>query len=676
MKNEDFQIVVVSSLLALGLTGCIVVGSDGDLDVTGMGGHEFYACNSSASPFGGGSGTASDPYTICSISHFDQVRNYSGTVGFSETYFVLATSIDFNYQVHTPISYFFSHFDGNGYSISNYYLAEGVPFVGLFGSIANTGSVKNLNILNGNAYLNPGGTQSYGLLAGTNQGSISYVNASGNLYMNTTDPNDDLGGLVGHNEGTISYSNSGISATIGTNAFGRIGGIAGRNGSNTYTAVIENAIANISILGDMAIGGSVAGGIAGINGLATGGNGYINYSNSSGYVQGGGGVGGIAGLNYGVITYASSDATVYAEQRGGGIAGTNYNSIGNSHSDADVATLSGAGGGIVGSQEFAFTNPWLTDSTASSNAQVFANAGVSHGGAVGRLYAGNLQNVYSTATVSGNGGGLGGLIGDLYDGTSQVIVVQNCGVYVTNISSTGSQVGGLIGYMSIGSNGAGTIVRNIFSQANVNGANQVGGLVGYYSGYSPNTVEIERAHVPAFATITGQSEVGGLVGTAYSGRVYRSATNATVMITGFIGGPAGGMFGRLESGSNVHDSYSRSAIINVDDYGGHTLGGFAGFAAGSNIYDSYYSGDITDSSQTTTPAGTYDAFIGSNSGTNVFNTYFNLDNIGGSSAYATGCFTNGFVNSGIGCPTFNLGATDAAPWVMNPGQYPKLYWEP
>src|SRR5262244_3143902 len=124
----------------------------------------------------------------------DAVRtNQSGT-------YALGTKITFNpNQTFTPIPNFTGLFDGQGQTIANLTIASTTQNIGLFGTIASAGEVRNLNLTNVsvNSSVN---SQLVGTLAGTNAGTISNVSATDVAV--SVGANGNGGGLVGLNSGT------------------------------------------------------------------------------------------------------------------------------------------------------------------------------------------------------------------------------------------------------------------------------------------------------------------------------------------------------------------------------------------------------------------------------------------------------------------------------------------
>jgi hypothetical protein len=97
-------------------------------------------CLPSASPFGGGSGTAADPYLICDNAHLDAVRDHPSS--FSE----LCQDLDLAGQPWTPIPALSGGLDGNDFTIANLTMDTGnrrVPDLAFVRDLS--GTLENLH---------------------------------------------------------------------------------------------------------------------------------------------------------------------------------------------------------------------------------------------------------------------------------------------------------------------------------------------------------------------------------------------------------------------------------------------------------------------------------------------------------------------------------------------------
>src|SRR5262244_394687 len=163
----------------------------------------------------------------------DAVRtNQSGT-------YALGTKITLDpNQTFTPIPNFTGLFDGQGQTIANLTIASTTQNVGLFGTIASAGEVRNLNLTNVtvNSSVN---LQVVGTLAGTNAGTISNVSASG--AVSSTGANSAVGGLVGANAGSIRDSSASV-AVSSAGANSAVGGLVGANAGSITDSSASGAV--------------------------------------------------------------------------------------------------------------------------------------------------------------------------------------------------------------------------------------------------------------------------------------------------------------------------------------------------------------------------------------------------------------------------------------------------
>lgn len=105
---------------------------------------------------------------------------------------------------------------------------------------------------------------------------------------------------------------------------------------------------------------------------------------------------------------------------------------------------------------------------------VVTNLTINGKGFVSQL-SGTIKNFGLEGLKVSGAGGVGGLVGALWDGTAeQPRLIENCYIIGDTITGTGSGVGGLVGYCWTLS----VTIRNCFVDAVVIGPNEVGGLFG------------------------------------------------------------------------------------------------------------------------------------------------------------------------------------------------------
>jgi mucin-19 len=299
----------------------------------------------------GGSGTAEDPYWICTA---EQMKTLAGHPEDWSKHFKLKADIDLaglsGQTLHigqyadagNPNRLPFSgSFDGNGKILSNYnYVGDDVPdYVGLFPYLGPGGQIRNLT-LDGVEIAAPNASFVAGLVGLNERGVVSDCRIQGRVNGNVV-----VGGVVGMNWWAV------VSACrVEGQVRGRqhIGGLVGYGLSGS-------AILECSFQGSVA-GESMIGGIAGYCGEGS----EIRSCYSSGLVKGDRTAGGILGGNYSgsKIEDSGSVCDVITRSFAGGLAGVN-------DFDASVARSYSAGwvsadqnmGGMIG-----FGNGNATDS--------------------------------------------------------------------------------------------------------------------------------------------------------------------------------------------------------------------------------------------------------------------------------------------------------------------------
>ena len=235
-------------------------------------------------------------YTVTSA---DGLMNIAKLVngGKTDINITLDTDIDLTGKDWTPIGTSFSNkytgtFDGGGHTIKGLTVTTNDQFVGLFGSIGNAGTVKNVMMEDVQITSNRSSGFAGGV-AGYSDGTIENCSVSGSVSGTVY-----VGGVVGAQwEGSITGCSS--SATVKGTVY--VGGVVGQtNGSATLTACYAtgNVIIEIAPTKNIAGGGLV--GMNGRNGLlacyATGN--VTSTGSSTGQVH----IGGFLGNNYTTVT--------------------------------------------------------------------------------------------------------------------------------------------------------------------------------------------------------------------------------------------------------------------------------------------------------------------------------------------------------------------------------------
>ena len=207
----------------------------------------------------------------------------------------LAADIDLTGKEWTPIPGYTGTFDGDGKTITGLTINQSTESnVGLFASILESGTVKNLTLDD----VDITASSNVGAIAGENSGTIENCSVSGNVEGNELNVSY-VGGITGKNQGTITACHS--SATVkGIN----VGGIAGQSNAfitacySTGNVTVENNIASYSYVG----------GVVGQNTVRA----NLTACYATGDVKGGGDyVGGVVGYNaQGIVSTCYWDSTV------------------------------------------------------------------------------------------------------------------------------------------------------------------------------------------------------------------------------------------------------------------------------------------------------------------------------------------------------------------------------
>jgi len=224
--------------------------------------------------YGGGTGTAQDPYLIYTA---EELNTVGGAVCDWDKHFKLMADINLStldgkkgrpaFNIIAPgRGYAFTGvFDGNGHTISHLTI-EGL---GLFGRLGSGAEVKDLGVVD----VNITGGEPVGGLVGWNDGSVTSCYSTGAVSGFV-----GVGGLVGQNDGVVTqcYSTGTVSGPFKSEG---VGGLVGQN-----DGVVTQCYSTGAVSGTWGVGGLVA-----IN------SGQVTQCYSTGAVSGGGSVGGLVG---------------------------------------------------------------------------------------------------------------------------------------------------------------------------------------------------------------------------------------------------------------------------------------------------------------------------------------------------------------------------------------------
>ena len=394
---------------------------------------------------------------------------------------------------------------------------------GIFSTIGEGGTVKNVNIYSGNFE----GTNTAGAVAGMNSGRIENVTGFGNTVTVTGDVNNagNAGGIVGVNNGKSDFETS-------------------DDGASTLTG---NGIYDVQSIGSVIAGNTsvVAGGLVGTNEGALG----NSYSDSAVTSTAGtsNGLGGVVGVNTekGDVQFVDSLGVTNGGTNSdnvGGIIGVNK---GNMYSGYNESIVSGKDnvGGIIGQNTGKYENDkW-------------------NGGTVENVV--NATSVTSEATDSKNTGGLVGT------NTGSVTNGRNNGTITGN-----NYVGGLVGDNA----DKHSILTNLVNDgsAEILGDQYVGGIAGSNSGTIK--ADEDNDNLVNRGSITGHKYVGGVAGENKEGATIANTLNSVVLHAdkNTPNDPAQYFGGVVGSNSGVIDGATNTSDINITAEGGSYVGGIIG----------------------------------------------------------------------------------------------------
>lgn len=211
-----------------------------------------------------GAGTVDDPLLVESVSHLLSIKTgtkkevVNSITNYIPLYYKQTCDLDLDGKDILPLAYgsnkFSGHYDGNGYTISNFTQTKvpesGYIDMGLFGAISNA-SIINLTIKNYNinmSYISKGFT--WGAIAGDSKESyIENCHIEGNIKINSPSNSNFygyVGMLIGKSTGTEFIrcsANGNINVTF---AKCYAGGIVGVTRIGTKD-IIDNCISNVNV---------------------------------------------------------------------------------------------------------------------------------------------------------------------------------------------------------------------------------------------------------------------------------------------------------------------------------------------------------------------------------------------------------------------------------------------
>jgi filamentous hemagglutinin family protein len=535
-------------------------------------------------------------------------------------------------SVTAPLGDISGTVEGLGHSISGIDINSAMQFVGLFGQILSSGTVRNLGL--------SGSVRGYtaGMIAGTNAGNIVNVRAVGSV---DSTGGAATGGLVGENTGSIGHGWAEVNVTGDVSSI-HVGGLAGVNNGGS----ISDSHATGAVIGHRPNSGSI-GGLVGSNGTTSGGT--ITHSYATGAVTALGTsatVGGLAGTNNGgSISYAYATGAVTGNSSGGAIQSRAGGLVGfQSGGSLNEVWASGMvsaqyAGGLVGWKIGSVTVNaayWDTQTTGQANAtgfNTFSGATNLSGLTTANAFTFSNYTGFTAAewiTVGGQtrpflASEFSYAIGNAHQ--LQLMAFDLAGSYtlMRNIeaSATGANLGTATtsngmwtqeGFVPVGSNASPFTGRfdgqyHVVNGLTIDRANQNNiGLFGAALNATLVNVGLEGG------STKGQDDVGALVGFSDSGTI------GNVYGTGNVssaGSRIGGLVG-YNAGGTVANVYTTGAVAGSSD-----VGGLVGYNTNGSISNSYVTGSATGGGNVGRLVGTYLGMGG------VYNSFYATTNAGG-----------------------------------------------
>ena len=367
-----------------------------------------------------------------------------------------------------------------------------------------------------------------------------------------------------------------------------------------------------------------------VNVGAAGYSGLIGYykDGSIEYIAVAGSVTGSGAYVGGLIGYAAGNYRIEHCENGATVSANDYNNVGGilgyGSGSFTISDCKNTGkidgnirvGGIIGYANG--TSGTILRCTNTGNVTGLYSAGHGSEGAVGGILGRSnqtiiIENCQSSATVSGEANGVGGIVG--YNNTpSYGIEIRGC--KVSGTVSGGINVGGIAGRLGTSSSTGSLIIENCYNSATVSqtaqdGTGTVGGIVGYFNITGANAGAAITNCVNAGSVNCSDENIGGIAGNI---NVENASGAATVTYCYNLGAVStapkvaatrGGIIGKIGGTVNIGGSWNFHQG-STNNYGSHVV---ATSAVNSAYYPSVNTSDVTSTDWSLVANGTvYTAF--------------------------------------------------------------------
>ena len=605
-----------------------------------------------------GNVTSAKPITYIWVSDGDQLQaiNNNGVNGLSYNY---ALKNDINASDVTgyeaigtnSANGFIGTFDGRGNRIigldttkdANVGNTNAMVNAGIFSTIGEGGTVKNVNIYSGNFE----GTNTAGAVAGVNNGRIENVTGFGNTVQ--VNGAGIAGGIVGKNEGKGNFVTADGASTLTGNgiydvqsigsvitASGVAGGLVGTNDGTLGNSYSDSAVTSAGTSAGL-------GGVVGVNTEK----GDVQFVDSLGVTNGGTNsdkVGGIIGVNKGNMYSGYNESIVSGKNNVGGIIGVNTSTVSNI---VNATGINGTDyvGGLVGDNDGSV-------SSGRNNGTITGNDYV--GGMVGSNGAGSiLENLVNAESAD--------IVGEDYVGG---IAGTNSGEITADDQSTLDNLGSITGQNYVGGVAGENIGKIEYIKTNISlnvkdtneDAQYFGGVAGINGRVDddPNDgVDNDKTGTITSATNEGNviaadaDYVGGIVGlNTANGQLLNSSNAGRVEGANYVGGVAGKNEASITGEANDLVTIDNSGVVIAHEGG---AGGIFGENTGKIGYAELTNNGIVSGTYNADKVAGTGGIIGVNSGdikhsslkNNIGGQVIGAQNVGGLIGVNTGNIEGG-----------------------------------
>ena len=605
-----------------------------------------------------GNVTSAKPITYIWVSDGDQLQaiNNNGVNGLSYNY---ALKNDINASDVTgyeaigtnSANGFIGTFDGRGNRIigldttkdANVGNTNAMVNAGIFSTIGEGGTVKNVNIYSGNFE----GTNTAGAVAGVNNGRIENVTGFGNTVE--VIGAGIAGGIVGKNEGKGNFVTADGASTLTGNgiydvqsigsvitASGVAGGLVGTNDGTLGNSYSDSAVTSAGTSAGL-------GGVVGVNTEK----GDVQFVDSLGVTNGGTNsdkVGGIIGVNKGNMYSGYNESIVSGKNNVGGIIGVNTSTVSNI---VNATGINGTDyvGGLVGDNDGSV-------SSGRNNGTITGNDYV--GGMVGSNGAGSiLENLVNAESAD--------IVGEDYVGG---IAGTNSGEITADDQSTLDNLGSITGQNYVGGVAGENIGKIEYIKTNISlnvkdtneDAQYFGGVAGINGRVDddPNDgVDNDKTGTITSATNEGNviaadaDYVGGIVGlNTANGQLLNSSNAGRVEGANYVGGVAGKNEASITGEANDLVTIDNSGVVIAHEGG---AGGIFGENTGKIGYAELTNNGIVSGTYNADKVAGTGGIIGVNSGdikhsslkNNIGGQVIGAQNVGGLIGVNTGNIEGG-----------------------------------